>query len=89
MAKGLGMKLQPESGGSYGYLIGTDVNPNRLSGYNSFSSGKGWFSTTDIREHTARQTIGELYSEILFYDDIVDRAKKRLEVYRERLNFQM
>lgn len=70
----------------YGYLIGTNVNPNRLTGYTRFPSGQGWFSTNDVMEHSTGQRIGELYSEILDYNNIVDRAKKRLDVYKKRLN---
>ncbi len=70
----------------YGYLIGTDLNQNRLNGYTPFSSGQGWFTTSDIIEPETRQRLGELYSEILFYDDIVTRAGQRLEVYKKRLN---
>ncbi|MEZ5937423.1 MAG: hypothetical protein R3C52_04305 [Hyphomonadaceae bacterium] len=69
----------------YGYLIGTTANELRLAGYTEFPSRKGWFATHDIRDPATRTTIGELYSEILFYDDIVDKAAMRLQVYKERL----
>ena len=71
----------------YGYLIGKTVNVNRLTGYKRFPSNKGWFNTEDIIEHSTGQRLGELYSEILYYDDVVDRANMRLEVYKKRLNF--
>jgi len=70
----------------YGYLIGTEVNHNRLNGYKRFSSGKGWFNTSDVIEYETGKQLGELYSEILYYEDIVGRANKRLEVYKRRLN---
>ncbi len=73
----------------YGYLIGTDVNANRLTGYTRFPSGQGWFNTTDIVEHSTGQRLGELYSEILYYSDVVHRANKRLEVYKKRLNLKV
>jgi hypothetical protein len=73
----------------YGYLIGTDVNANRLTGYTRFPSGQGWFNTADIIEHSTGQRLGELYSEILYYSDVVDRANKRLEVYKKRLNLKI
>ncbi|MCB1680963.1 MAG: hypothetical protein H6858_04060 [Rhodospirillales bacterium] len=69
----------------YGYLIGTTLNPNRMRGYKQFPNGKGWFGTEEIREHTSGERLGELYSEVLFYDDLLDKATKRIEVYRERL----
>ena len=71
----------------YGYLIGTDVNQNRLTGYTRFPNGKGWFNTSNVIEHSTDTRVGELYSEILYYSDIVHRANKRLDVYKQRLNF--
>lgn len=73
----------------YGYLIGTDINPNRIRGYTRFPNGKGWFGTESIIEHSTNQPLGELYSEILYYGDIVERASKRLEVYKTRLNVDL
>ncbi len=73
----------------YGYLIGTDLNANRLRGYTRFPNGKGWFGTEPIVEHSTNRQLGELYSEILFYEDIVDRANKRLEVYKNKLNVDL
>jgi hypothetical protein len=73
----------------YGYLIGTQLNPIRLRGYKPFPSGKGWFGTEPIMEHSTSTSLGELYSEILYYGDIVDRANKRLNVYKERLKIDV
>ncbi len=73
----------------YGYLIGTDVNPNRLTGYTRFPSNKGWFNTSEIIEHTTGKRMGEVYSEILYYEDIVHRAKQRLDVYKSRLGVEV
>ena len=70
----------------YGYLIGTELNANRLQSYNRFPNGKGWFSTSPITEHSTSTKLGELYSEILYYEDVVDKAEKRLEVYKRKLN---
>lgn len=70
----------------YGYLIGNTLNPNRLRGYTRFPAGKGYFGTDPITDHTTGRLIGELYSEIMFYDDLVERADKRLGVYKEKLN---
>jgi hypothetical protein len=82
--------LAAKSGGRlkrfYGYLIGNTLNPNRLRAYTRFPTGKGYFGTDSVIDHTTGRLIGELYSEILFYDDLVDRADKRLEVYKEKLN---
>lgn len=73
----------------YGYLLGTSINPNRITGYTRFPSGKGWFGTTNIIEHSTGTRLGELYSEILFYDDIVGKAEQRLEVYKTRLGIDL
>lgn len=73
----------------FGYLVGTHVNPNRLTGYNRFPSGKGWFNTEPIMQHDTGARLGELYSEILYYPDVVERATKRLDVYKQRLNLNI
>lgn len=73
----------------YGYLIGSTINSNRVLGFTRFPSGKGWFGTHEVTEHTSGRRIGELYSEILFYEDIVERAKKRLETYKNKLNLSI
>jgi hypothetical protein len=70
----------------YGYLIGDTLNKNRLRGYKRFPSGRGYFGTEAIEEHNTGKQLGELYSEILFYDDIVKRAEERLAVFRKRLS---
>lgn len=73
----------------YGYLIGDTVNPNRLRGYERFPNGHGYFSTEPLIEHQTREPLGELYSEILYYGDIVEKAEKRLQVYKDRLNVDL
>ena len=76
----------------YGYLIGTHLNENRMTGYTKFPSDRGWFSTNHITVYPQGQppqSLGELYSEVLFYDDIVERATKRLDVYKERLGIDL
>jgi hypothetical protein len=70
----------------YGYLIGDTINLNRLRGYKPLPGAKGYFSTDEIFEPTSQARLGELYSELLYYEDIVDRARKRIGVYKERLN---
>ncbi len=73
----------------YGYLIGTNLNPNRMRGYTRFPNGKGWFGTEAVIEHSTSKPLGELYSEVLYYEDIVERANNRLEVYKKRLNVDL
>lgn len=70
----------------YGYLIGDTLNPNRLVGYERFPSGRGYFGSQSIREHNTGMQLGELYSEILFYDNVVQRAEARLSVFKKRLD---
>lgn len=62
---------------------------NLCRDYTRFPNGKGWFGTEAIIEHSTNQPLGELYSEILYYEDIVERASKRLEVYKSRLNVDL
>lgn len=69
----------------YGYLIGDSINENRLRGYTKFSSGRGYFGTDRVEDLNTGIQYGELYSEILFYVDFVDRAEQRLKVYKEKL----
>lgn len=82
--------LVAKSGGKlkkvFGYLIGSKMNSNRLIGFRQFASGRGWFATIPITEPSTGREIGEMYAEILLYEDVVDRANKRLDVYRKRLN---
>lgn len=85
--------LAAKSGGRlkkfYGYLIGTEVNPNRLRGYKRFPTGRGYFGTETIIEHQTQRPLGELYSEVIFYDDVVTRAEQRLRVYKQKLSFSL
>lgn len=69
----------------YGYIIGDTINPIGLRNYQPLTGAKGYFTTSDLLEPTTRATIGQLYSEVLLYDDVVDRARKRIGVYREKL----
>ena len=82
--------LAAKSGGKlkkfYCYLIGDTVNPLRLSGWTQFPVGKGWFQSSELRDPETRQQLGEIYSEILYFSDVVERAKKRIGVYQKKLN---
>ncbi|WP_395338524.1 hypothetical protein PN836_011885 [Ningiella sp. W23] len=72
----------------YGYLIGDTVKPLRLKGYKKFPSDKGWFSTDSLEDPVTGKSYGELYSEILYYQDFVDRAEQRLKIYKEKLGIE-
>lgn len=72
----------------YGYLIGDTVKPLRLKGYKKFPSDKGWFSTDSLEDPETGKAYGELYSEILFYQDFVYRAEQRLKIYKEKLGIE-
>ncbi len=63
----------------YGYLIGDTINGLRMPG-TPFPTGKGWFGTQDLRDPATKMSIGELYWETLFYDDVCAKADLRLRV---------
>lgn len=70
----------------YGYLIGDKIDESRLSStYTKFASGNGYFNTDRINDFATGIQYGELYSEVLFYKDFVDRAEQRLKIYKEKL----
>ncbi|APX70273.1 MULTISPECIES: hypothetical protein [unclassified Brucella] len=85
--------LAAKSGGRlkkfYGYLIGDTLNPLRLQNWIRFPAGKGFFNSSAVQDPYTGRQLGELYSEILFYDDVVDRAKKRIGVYQGKLNLKL
>lgn len=69
----------------YGYLIGDTINPVRVATYNKLPGEEGFFRTVDIREPTTQVALGQLHSELIFYSDVVKRARSRIGVYRDRL----
>ncbi|MFA6116352.1 MAG: hypothetical protein WC729_20315 [Sphingomonas sp.] len=73
----------------YGYLIGDTINPLRMAGWTRFAAGKGFFRSTPLNDPENSRVLGELYAETLFFDDIVDRATKRIGVYREKLQIDL
>ncbi|GAA5001465.1 hypothetical protein GCM10023206_03950 [Acinetobacter puyangensis] len=85
--------LAAKSGGRikkfYGYLIGNTLDESRMpTHYERFPSGDGYFNTSPIINPETRAPYGELYSEILFYDQFIDRAEKRLNIYKKKLNIE-
>lgn len=71
----------------YGYLIGDCMNENRMPGhYTRFPSGLGYFNTDPIKNPATGVTYGELYSEVLYYRQFIERAQNRLKVYKDKLN---
>ena len=74
----------------YGYLIGDTMDESRmLPNYTKFPSGMGYFSTDTIRDPDTGIQYGELYSEVLFYDHFIDRAEKRLKIYKDKINVEI
>ncbi len=74
----------------YGYLIGGAIDETRVPlEWKAFSNGKGFFHTGTLVDNKSRLPYGELYSEMLFYQDFIDRADLRLGVYRERLKVKI
>lgn len=71
----------------YGYLVGDSLDESRMpTDWTSFPSNDGYFHTGRLSDPKTGTQYGELYSELLFYQQFVDRAKNRLEVYKRRLN---
>jgi hypothetical protein len=86
--------LAAKSGGKlkkfYGYLIGDEVNTLRLSGnWTPFPTGKGWFQSSPLLDPNTRLPLGETYFEILHFSDVIDRAKKRIGVYQDKLKLDL
>jgi hypothetical protein len=86
--------LAAKSGGKlkkfYGYLIGDTVNNLRLSGnWTKFPTGKGLFQSSALLDPDTRLPLGETYFEILHFSDIIDRAKKRIGVYQDKLKLDL
>jgi hypothetical protein len=86
--------LAAKSGGKlkkfYGYLIGDTVNTLRLSGtWTPFPVGKGWFQSSALLDPGTRQPLGETYFEILHFSDVIERAKKRIAVYQNKLKLNL
>lgn len=73
----------------YGYLIGDTINPLRMAGWTRFASGKGYFRSAPLQDPENSRILGELYAETLFFEDVVDRARKRIGVYREKLQIDL
>ncbi len=69
----------------YGYLIGDTVDPLGMIGWKKFASGRSFFHTSALEDPDTGRMLGEPYAETLLYEDIVDRASKRIGVYREKL----
>jgi hypothetical protein len=69
----------------YGYIIGDTLDPLRMPGWKKFASGRSYFQTSDLQDPESGRILGELSAETLFYDDILDRASKRIGVYRDKL----
>src|SRR5690606_11888548 len=62
----------------YGYLIGDKINPLRMAGWTRFAAGQGYFRSTPLQDPDSGRNLGELYAETLFFDDVIDRASKRI-----------
>lgn len=73
----------------YGYLIGDTINRLRMTGWTRFAAGKGYFRSSPLQDPENDRVLGELYSETLFFEDIVDRARKRIGVYKDRLQVDL
>ncbi|WP_232256344.1 type I restriction enzyme HsdR N-terminal domain-containing protein [Caballeronia glathei] len=85
--------LAAKSGGKlkkiYGYLIGDTVNALRLSGWTPFPLGNGYFRSDALLDPKTRYPLGETYFEILYFSDVIERAKKRIGIYQNKLQLKL
>ena len=85
--------LASKSGGRlqkiYGYLIGDMLNPLRLNGWTPFAEGKGWFRSDPLVDPYTRRPLGETYFEILYFEDVIGRAKKRIKIYQDKIKLDL
>lgn len=82
--------LAAKSGGKikkfYGYLIGDCLDESRMpTNFTKFARGTVFFRSERIKDFNTDREYGELYSEVLFYEGFIDRAEKRLDVYKGKL----
>jgi hypothetical protein len=73
----------------YCCLIGDAINPLRLNNWIPFPDGNGYFQASTLLDPVTRAPLGEIYAEMLFYDDVVVRAKKRIAVYQQKLKIDL
>ncbi|CAL8479381.1 hypothetical protein [Caballeronia sp. S22] len=74
----------------YGYLIGDKLNHSRMpTGWTRFASTKGYFHTGALEDPETGFRYGELYSELLFYNQFIDRAELRLGIYKDKLKVRL
>ncbi|UOD27948.1 hypothetical protein INH39_20995 [Massilia violaceinigra] len=71
----------------YGYLVGDTIDDSRVPpNWTQFPASDGYFCTGVLRDSRSGRQYGELYTEMLFYQHFVTRARNRLEVYKRKLN---
>lgn len=71
----------------YGYLIGDCMDESRMPpAFTRFPSGLGYFNTDRIHDPATGRQYGELYSEVLYYQQFIKRAESRLDIYKRKLN---
>ena len=74
----------------YGYLIGCKLDSSRMvTGWTRFANSKGYFSTGKLVDEENDKVYGELYSELLFYGQFIERAEQRLGVYKRKLKVRL
>lgn len=74
----------------YGYLIGNKLNHSRMPiGWTMFANKNGYYQTGPLQDPETGRRYGELYSELLMYDQFISRAELRLGVYKRKLNVNL
>jgi hypothetical protein len=69
----------------FGYLIGDGLNPLRMQGWTKFPAGNGFFRTNPLVDPDSGRILGSLYEETVLFSQVVERARKRLQAFKERL----
>ena len=74
----------------FGYLIGGKIDHSRVpTDWKAFPNDRGYFQTGSLVDRKSLAVYGELYSEMLFYNDFIDRAELRLSVFKEKLQVKL
>lgn len=74
----------------YGYLIGDSINSIRMgSEWVRLPLEKGWFKNGPLKDFDTDRILGNTYFEILYFEDVIERVKKRIGVYQNKLNLKL
>ena len=71
----------------YTYIVGTSnkLNKNRMNDFIALSNNNGYYKYTKLKHPDNGFEMGTNHIEILFYDNVIDRATKRMQIYKDKL----